>query len=478
MMTNFDQLHSNKLYINGKWCSSVKGTHQAVVNPATEEIICDVVQASTEDVDIAVKAARSAFASWRYSCAQERCALLNAIADGMDARKQELIQAVSLALGCPSHIAEWLHVEGPIFAMRYYAERATLMDNTERAGHSLIVREPVGVCAFITPWNYPLHQFVGKVAPALAVGCTIITKPSELTPLQDYVMAEIIDAAGLPAGVFNLVPGAGPVVGAALSAHPDVDMVSFTGSTRAGVEVARAAAPTVKRVTQELGGKSPLIITPDADLDAAVRWGCNDVFINSGQTCTALTRMLVPAERYDEAVLIATQVAEEVTLGTDDKAFMGPLCSAQQREIVRSYIDKGIAEGAQLVTGGSAAPEGFNRGFYVKPTVFAQVNNQMTIAREEIFGPVTCLIPYRDLDEAIAIANDSEYGLSSGVWAKDADSALPIARRIEAGLCFVNGGEFNYQAPFGGYKRSGNGREFGDAGLDEFIELKSVQLPN
>ncbi|MCH9691497.1 MAG: aldehyde dehydrogenase family protein [Gammaproteobacteria bacterium] len=477
-MTNFDQLHSNKLYINGKWCSSVKGTHRAVVNPSTEEIICDVVQASTEDVDIAVKAARSAFASWRYSSAQERCALLNAIADGMDARKQELIQAVSLALGCPPHIAEWLHVEGPIFAMRYYAERATLMNKTARAGHSLIVREPVGVCAFITPWNYPLHQFVGKVAPALAAGCTMIAKPSELTPLQDYVMAEIIDAAGLPAGVFNLVPGAGSVVGAALSAHPDVDMVSFTGSTRAGVEVARAAAPTVKRVTQELGGKSPLIITPDADLDAAVRWGCNDVFINSGQTCTALTRMLVPAERYDEAVSIATQVAEEVTLGTDDKAFMGPLCSARQREIVRSYIDKGIAEGAQLVTGGSAAPEGFSSGFYVKPTVFAQVNNQMTIAREEIFGPVTCLIPYRDLDEAIAIANDSEYGLSSGVWAKDTDSALPIARRIEAGLCFVNGGEFNYQAPFGGYKRSGNGREFGDAGLDEFIELKSVQLPD
>jgi len=277
--------------------------------------------------------------------------------------------------------------------------------------------------------------------------------------------------------VFNLVPGAGPIVGASLSSHEGIDMVSFTGSTRAGIEVAKAAAPTVKRVTQELGGKSPLIITPDADLEEAVRWGCEDVFINSGQTCTALTRMLVPAERYDDAVAIAKQVAEGIALGTDKDAFMGPLSSARQREIVRSYIDKGVAEGARLVTGGSDTPADFPKGFYVKPTVFADVNNDMTIAKEEIFGPVTCLIPYRNMDEAIAIANDTEYGLSSGVWAKDADSAMPVVRRIEAGLCFVNGGEFNYDAPFGGYKRSGNGREFGAAGLDEFIELKSVQLP-
>uniref|UniRef100_UPI00099089F3 aldehyde dehydrogenase family protein n=1 Tax=Microbulbifer mangrovi TaxID=927787 RepID=UPI00099089F3 len=325
--------------------------------------------------------------------------------------------------------------------------------------------------------NYPLHQFVGKVAPALAAGCTMIQKPSELTPLQDYVMAEIIDAAGLPAGVFNLVPGAGPIVGAALSSHVDIDMVSFTGSTRAGIEVAKSAAPTVKRVTQELGGKSPLIITPDADLEAAVRWGCEDVFINTGQTCTALTRMLVPAERYEEAVTIAKKVAEEIAVGTGSNDFMGPLSSARQRDIVRGYIDKGVAEGARLVTGGSDTPENFPSGFYVKPTVFADVTNDMAIAREEIFGPVTCMIPYKDMDEAIAIANDTEYGLSSGVWAKDADAAMPVVRRIEAGLCFVNGGEFNYDAPFGGVKRSGNGREFGAAGLDEFIELKSVQLP-
>ena len=476
-MTDLTKLKTDKLYIDGQWQDSRGGDLHAVINPATEEEICQVVQGSREDVDLAVAAAKKAFKSWRTTSAAERAGYLNAIADGMEARKQDLIQAVSQPLGCPAHITEWLHVDGPIYAMRYYADRAGIMEKTEKAGHSLVMREPVGVCGFITPWNYPLHQFVGKVAPALAAGCTMIQKPSEMTPLQDYVMAEIIDAAGLPAGVFNLLPGAGPIVGAALSAHPDIDMVSFTGSTRAGVEVAKAAAPTVKRVCQELGGKSPFIVTPDADLEAAVRWGCEDVFINSGQTCTALTRMLVPADRYEEAVEIAKRVAEEIAMGTGPDSFMGPLSSARQREIVRGYIEKGVAEGARLVTGGAEAPAEFPKGFYVKPTVFADVSNDMAIAREEIFGPVTCMIPYKDMDEAIAIANDTEYGLSSGVWAKDAESAIPVVRRIEAGLCFVNGGEFNYDAPFGGFKRSGNGREFGEAGLDEFIELKSVQLP-
>ncbi|WP_160152996.1 aldehyde dehydrogenase family protein [Microbulbifer sp. ALW1] len=476
-MTDLNKLPTDKLYINGEWRDSKGGNLHAVVNPATEEVLCEVIQGTLEDVDDAVAAAKAAFKEWRHSRAAKRQALMHAIADGMEARKQDLIDAVSQALGCPPHITEWLHIDGPIYAMRYYADRAELMEKTEKAAHSVVLREPVGVCGFITPWNYPLHQFVGKVAPALAAGCTMIQKPSEMTPLQDYVMAEIIDAAGLPAGVFNLVPGAGPIVGAALSSHNDIDMVSFTGSTRAGIEVAKNAAPTVKRVTQELGGKSPFIITPDADLEAAVRWGCEDVFINSGQTCTALTRMLVPAERYEEAVNIAKRVAEEIAMGTDKDAFMGPLSSARQREIVRSYIEKGLNEGARMVTGGSEIPEGFAKGFYVKPTVFADVTNDMTIAREEIFGPVTCLIPYQNLDEAIRIANDTEYGLSSGVWAKDAEAAMPVVRRIEAGLCFVNGGEFNYDVPFGGYKRSGNGREFGEAGLDEFIELKSVQLP-
>ncbi|TLM76166.1 aldehyde dehydrogenase family protein [Microbulbifer harenosus] len=476
-MTEIRKLPTDKLYINGEWRDSKGGSLHPVINPATEEVLCEVIQGTLDDVDDAVAAAKAAFKEWRHTRAAKRQALMHAIADGMEARKQDLIAAVSQALGCPPHITEWLHVDGPIYAMRYYADRAAVMEETEKAGHSLVLKEPVGVCGFITPWNYPLHQFVGKVAPALAAGCTMIQKPSEITPLQDYVMAEIIDAAGVPAGVFNLVPGAGPIVGAALSSHVDIDMVSFTGSTRAGIEVARAAAPTVKRVTQELGGKSPFIITPDADLEAAVRWGCEDVFINSGQTCTALTRMLVPAERYEEAVAIAQKVAEEIAMGTGADDFMGPLSSARQREIVRGYIDKGVKEGARLVAGGSQAPEGCQRGFYVSPTVFADVNNDMAIAREEIFGPVTCMIPYKDLDEAIAIANDTQYGLSSGVWAKDAEAAMPIVRRLEAGLCFVNGAEFNYDAPFGGVKRSGNGREFGNAGLDEFIELKSVQLP-
>lgn len=476
-MTDFSKLHTDKLYIDGQWRESRGGSLHPVINPATEEEICPVVQGTSEDVAAAVAAARSAFKSWRDTSAAERTDYLNAIADGMQKRKQDLVQAVSQPLGCPAHITEWLHVDGPIYAMRYYAKRTGIMEQTEQAGHSLILREPVGVCGFITPWNYPLHQFVGKVAPALAAGCTMVAKPSEQTPLQDYVMAEIIHEVGLPAGVFNLVPGPGPVVGAALAAHPDIDMVSFTGSTRAGVEVARAAAPTVKRVCQELGGKSPLIITPDADLETAVRWGCQDVFINTGQTCTALTRMLVPAERYEEAVEIAKRAAEEIAIGTGEDSFMGPLSSQRQRDIVRGYIEKGTAEGARLVTGGAETPQGLEKGFYVKPTVFADVSNDMAIAREEIFGPVTCLIPYKDLDEAIAIANDTEYGLSSGVWAKDQQSALPVVRRLEAGLCFVNGGEFNYDAPFGGYKRSGNGREFGEAGLNEFIELKAVQLP-
>ncbi|MFA0810593.1 aldehyde dehydrogenase family protein [Microbulbifer epialgicus] len=476
-MTDLSKLQTGKLFIDGQWREPLGAGSHPVINPATEELICEVSEGSAEDVDLAVAAARTAFHSWRHSTAQKRRELLNAIADGMEKRKGDLTFAISQTLGCPERITRWLHVGGPIYAMRYYAERTSEMEKTEKAAHSILFREPVGVCGFITPWNYPLHQFVGKVAPALAAGCTMITKPAEITPLQDFIMAEIIEEAGVPAGVFNLVPGAGSVVGAALSAHPGIDMVSFTGSTRAGVEVAKAAAPTVKRVTQELGGKSPLIITPDADLEAAVRWGCEDVFINSGQTCTALTRMLVPAERYDEAVEIAQQVAEGIAVGIGEDAFMGPLSSARQREIVRGYIQRGIDEGARMVTGGTEAPEGLEKGFYVKPTVFADVHNDMGIAREEIFGPVTCLIPYKDMDEAISIANDTEYGLSSGVWAKDAESAMPLARRIEAGLCFVNGGEFNYDAPFGGYKRSGNGREFGDAGLGEFIELKSVQLP-
>jgi len=465
----------NKLYINGAWVAPHGVETHHVINPATEQVTARVPMGDAEDVNRAVAAAKAAFDSWSNTSAQTRCQLINRIADRMEARKAELVDAISQSMGCPAQMTAELQVEGPIYGMRSYAERAFNMEQQQQAGSSLIFKEAVGVCAFINPWNYPLHQFVGKVAPALAAGCTMIVKPAEQTPLQDLIMAEIMDEVGLPAGVFNLVIGSGPEVGATMSSHPNVDMVSFTGSTRAGIKIAEAAAPTVKRVTQELGGKSPFIITESADLAKAVAYGVDDVMINTGQTCTALTRMLVPQSRYQEAVALAKQHAESLTIGTDD-AFMGPMCSAQQQQTVLRYIEKGLEEGATLVTGGTDKPAGLDTGFYIQPTIFADVNNQMTIAREEIFGPVLCMIPYRDLEDAVAIANDTPYGLSSGVYAADREEALTIAKRLRAGLCFIQGAGFNYDAPFGGFKQSGNGREFGDAGLHEYVELKSVQL--
>lgn len=468
------QIH-NKLYIDGAWVTPHGVETHDVINPATEKVTARVPMGDAEDVNRAVAAAKAAFTTWSTSSAQSRCELINRIADLMEARKGDLVDAVSRSMGCPAQMTVELQIEGPIYGMRSFAERAFHMEQQQQAGSSLVFKEPVGVCAFINPWNYPLHQFVGKVAPALAAGCTMVVKPAEQTPLQDLIMAEIMHEAGVPAGVFNLVIGSGPEVGATMSSHPDVDMVSFTGSTRAGIKIAEAAAPTVKRVTQELGGKSPFIITDSADLEKAVAYGVEDVMINTGQTCTALTRMLVPQSRYDEAVALAKQVAEGLSIGTDD-AFMGPMSSAQQQQTVLRYIEKGLEEGATLVTGGVEKPAGLEKGFYIRPTIFAQVNNQMTIAREEIFGPVLCMIPYSDLDEAVAIANDTPYGLSSGVYAGNRDEALAIAKRLRAGLCFIQGAGFNYDAPFGGYKQSGNGREFGDAGLHEFVELKSVQV--
>ncbi|SHE97566.1 aldehyde dehydrogenase (NAD+) [Microbulbifer donghaiensis] len=466
----------NKLFIDGRWQPPAGAGQLEVINPATETCIARVPQGSAADVDCAVRAARSAFDGWSRTSSDERRSILLRIAELMEARKAELTTAISASMGCPQHIATWLQVNGPIEAMRLFAEHTGITEQTSEAGHSLVWREAVGVCAFINPWNYPLHQFVGKLGAALAAGCTMVVKPSEQTPLQDFLMAEIMHEAGLPAGVFNLVSGRGAEVGQALCEHPQVDMVSFTGSTRAGVEIARAAAPTVKRVTQELGGKSPYIITADADLAAAVRYGVDDVMINSGQTCTALTRMLVPAERSDEvADLIRARVAE-ISVGADEGAFMGPVSSLRQWQQVQDYIGIGLEEGATLLCGGPGKPDGHTTGYYVKPTVFSDVRNDMRIAREEIFGPVLCVIPYSSLDEAVAIANDSPYGLSSGVYAATEQDALAIARRIRAGLCFVNGGEFNYRAPFGGYKQSGNGREFSAHGVEEFTEIKSVQL--
>jgi aldehyde dehydrogenase (NAD+) len=370
-----------------------------------------------------------------------------------------------------------VQVDGPIAGLEQYIELAGLMDEVREVGNSLVYREAVGVCAFINPWNYPLHQLIGKLAPALAAGCTVVVKPSQETPLHAFLLAEMIEAIGLPAGVFNLVSGPGSKVGEALARHPQVDMVSFTGSTGAGVRVAQAAAPTVKRVCLELGGKSPLLITADADLDAAVRYGVQDVMINSGQTCTALTRMLLPASRYDEAVEIALDETRKLVMGDpqDPQSFLGPMCSAAQRRTVQDYIRIGQEEGARLLCGGDSAA-GFERGFYVQPTLFADVDNRMRITQEEIFGPVLCLIRYDDEAQGIALANDSPFGLSSAVWAGDRERALQLGRQLRAGQCFINGAAFNYQAPFGGYKQSGNGREWGEEGLAEFVEIKAMQI--
>ncbi len=465
----------DKLYINGEWQTPHSSATHDIVNPATEEVVARVPMGDVTDLNSAVAAAKEAFKTWGKTSAQERSDLIKAISAKMHERREELAAAMSMSMGCPVEMAMGLQTLGPIYGMSTFAEKAFQMEAEKEVKNSLVIKEPVGVCAFINPWNYPLNQFVGKVAPALAAGCTIVAKPAEQTPLQDLIMAEIFDEVGLPAGVFNLVIGSGPEVGAAMSCHPDVDMVSFTGSTRAGVMIAEAAAPTVKRVTQELGGKSPFIITESADLDAAVGYGVEDVMINTGQTCTALTRMLVPESRYEEAIAIAKEKAEAFTIGTGD-TFMGPMVTELQKNRVISYIDKGIEEGATLVTGGTEMPEGHDKGWYVKPTIFAHANNDMAIAREEIFGPVLTMIPYKTIDDAIEVANDTPYGLSSGVYAADRDEALKVAREIRAGLCFIQGGDFNYDAPFGGFKQSGNGREYGDEALHEFYEVKSIQM--
>ncbi|MBY4678180.1 aldehyde dehydrogenase family protein [Marinobacterium sp. CAU 1594] len=467
-----------ELYIDGGW-TPANGQDRAVINPATEAIIASVREADASDVDRAVSAARRAFDSWAATSAEQRSRYIAAICDKLEQRQEQLARTITEEMGMPLHLSRGWQVAGPISGMRAYIERAYLMEQLSGDSHSVISREPIGVCAFITPWNVPLHQLVGKVAPALAAGCTMVLKPSEMTPLHAYLFAEVVDEVGLPAGVFNLVCGDGPAVGAPLCRHPQVDMVSFTGSTGAGVKIAQAAAPSIKRVCQELGGKSPFIITEDADFSAAIEYGVRDVMVNSGQICCSLTRMLVPQNRYQEAVELARQVAEGLQVGDpmDDNSFMGPLSSAAQRERVRSYISRGVEEGATLVTGGMEPPVGLDQGYYVRPTIFANVDNRMAIAREEIFGPVLCLIPYRDIDEAISIANDTPYGLSAAVWAADAEQAQQIGRKIRAGQVNVNGGGWNYTAPFGGYKQSGNGREWGDEGLAEFVEIKSMQFP-
>jgi betaine-aldehyde dehydrogenase len=391
---------------------------------------------------------------------------------------KEIGETISSEMGMPVKMAIGIQAGLPAAISGSFVNVLKNYKFEETVGNSLVVREPVGVVGCITPWNFPLHQIIGKIAPAIAAGCTVVLKPTEVAPLNAFVLAEILHEIGLPKGVFNLVTGYGPVVGEAIASHPDVDMVSFTGSTRAGKRVSELASQTVKRVTLELGGKSANVILDDANLEAAVTRGVGDCYLNSGQTCSALTRMLVPRARHDEAVAIAKRVAESFTLGPAfaDDAKLGPLVSDVQRKRVRDYIKKGVQEGATLVTGGAEAPDNLPKGYFVKPTVFANVRNDMTIAQEEIFGPVLSILPYDDEEDAIRIANDTIYGLGGGVWSGDAERAKRVARRMRTGQVSVNGGGFNMLAPFGGFKQSGRGREFGHWGFEEYLEVKSLQL--
>jgi acyl-CoA reductase-like NAD-dependent aldehyde dehydrogenase len=408
----------------------------------------------------------------------ERAELLRAVAAGLAARSEEIAGTISQELGMP--IGQSVAIQAGLPTMTFTSVPDLLEDVAwrEEIGNSVVVREPVGVVGAITPWNYPLHQIAAKVAPALAVGCTVVLKPSEVAPLNAFILAEIIDEAGLPAGVFNLVSGTGPVVGEAIVSHLGVDMVSFTGSTRAGRRVSELASQSVKPVALELGGKSPNVILDDADLETAVTDGVGKCFLNSGQTCSALTRMLVPRARLEEAERIAAAVADSYTVGDpfDESSRLGPLVSDVQRERVRGYIRKGVEEGARLVAGGDEAPEGAERGYFVRPTVFSDVRSDMTIAQEEIFGPVLSIIPYDDEEDAVRIANDSQYGLAGGVWSADEERAQRVARRIRTGQVEINGGVFNPLAPFGGYKQSGHGRELGRHALEEYLQVKSMQF--
>ncbi|HEY3239337.1 MAG TPA: aldehyde dehydrogenase family protein [Acidimicrobiia bacterium] len=468
----------DSIYIDGAWVPSTGTGTIDVFASATDEVMGTIPDGTPEDVDRAVAAAQAAFPAWAQTSTDERAKHLTRLQEGLTARMGELATLIATEVGMPIRLAGAIQVGLPTMVMGSYAQLLGEFPFEERIGHSLVVREPVGVVGAITPWNYPLHQIVAKVAPALAAGCTVVLKPSEVAPLNAFALAEIVDEAGLPAGVFNLVSGTGAVVGEAIAAHPGVDMVSFTGSTRAGKRVAELAAGTVKRVALELGGISANVILDDADLERAVATGVTNCYLNSGQTCTAWTRMLVPRERLADAEQIAAAKAEAYRLGDplSEQTNLGPLASAAQRERVQGYIAQGVAEGARLVTGGAEPPEGLTQGYFVRPTVFSDVRPDMTIAQEEIFGPVLSIIPYDSEEEAIEIANGTIYGLAGGVWSSDPERAQRVARRLRTGQVDVNGASFNPLAPFGGYKQSGVGRELGRHGLEEYLETKSLQL--
>ncbi len=466
-------------YINGEWVLPLQAHDLAVENPATEETLATISLGSAADVDRAVAAAKAAFPIYSQYSIEQRIALMEKLLQIYMDRYDEMAQAISQEMGAPISFATAAqadcgrgHISAALDALKTY-------EFERQVGNTLVVKEPIGVCGFITPWNWPVNQISCKVAPALATGCTMVLKPSEIAPVSGYLFTEMMDQAGFPAGVYNMVNGDGPGVGAAISSHPDVDMVSFTGSTRAGVLVAKAAADTVKRVTQELGGKSPNIIFEDADLETAVSGGVMSMMYNTGQSCNAPSRMLVHSSVYDQAVEIARQTAAQVAVDQSAKEgwHIGPLSSRVQFDKVQGLINKGIEEGAEVVIGGPGKPEGLETGYFVKPTVFARVNNQMTIAREEIFGPVLCMIPFDSEEQAIEIANDTPYGLAAYLSTTDAQRAKRVAGQLRAGMVSLNGGSQTYTAPFGGYKQSGNGREWGEFGFDDFLEIKGINYP-
>jgi aldehyde dehydrogenase (NAD+) len=467
--------NAKKFYINGEWVDPIGTETMDVINPATEEPICAIALGNSADVDRAVAAAKAAFETFSQTTREERIALLEKIIACYKARMGDIAAAVSQEMGAPVGLANAAQAPAGLGHLMYTLNALKEFSFEQMVAGNKIVREPIGVCGLITPWNWPLNQIAAKVGPAIAAGCTMVLKPTEIAPINALIFAEVMHEAGVPAGVFNLVNGTGPEVGVAMSSHPDIDMMSFTGSTRAGISVAQEAAKTVKRVTQELGGKSPNIILDDADFAAAVSRDMAGMCMNTGQSCNAPTRMLVPEARMDEAAAIAKATAEAIVVGdpSDAGTQVGPLVSQMQFDKVQALIQKGIDEGAKLETGGVGRPEGMNRGYFVKPTVFSHVTNDMTIAQEEIFGPVLSLIGYKDEEDAVRIANDTVYGLSAYISGSP-ERAKAVASKLRAGNVHLNGAGVNPGAPFGGYKQSGNGREFSVWGLEEFLETKAV----
>lgn len=473
-----EQIVRDRLYIGGQWVEPAGSGTIDVVDPTTEQVIGRTPEGTADDVDRAVEAARAGFAAWREVPVESRVDACTAISAALAERADEIAALVAAEVGMPLAQARTIQAGLPAMDFGSMAQVASEVVWEEQIGNSLVVREPIGVVGCLTPWNYPLHQVCAKVGPALTAGCAVIVKPSEVTPLTSFILAEIVGSLDLPEGVFNLVTGFGPVVGEAIAAHEDVDMVSLTGSTQAGRRVSEVAAQTVKRVALELGGKSANVILDDADLKTAVGYGVANCYLNSGQTCSAHTRMLVPREKLAEAERVAATAAERAKPGDPFEAGtrLGPLVSEAQRERVRDYIKKGEDEGAKLVTGGIEPPEGLGSGYFVRPTVFSEVSPEMAIAQEEIFGPVLSIIPYDSEDEAVEIVNGTIYGLDGGVWSADRERAKEFARRMRTGQVQINGATFNPLAPFGGFKQSGHGREYGRYGLEEFLEVKSIQL--